>query len=177
MNQNMYHSWVDDSFVILGCSQRKRPTSRALPAIDRYDGPLFRVFRNRTRQIADKPHACILSGKFGLIRASFPIPRYDRRLEGADHEALAKQVENELKRILDEIQPERVFVSVGRRYWPLIEEPLTREVAPARLVVASGGIGGRSSQLAHWLRSDASEVGVAPDRPLGEAVLLGTTVR
>ena len=87
-------------------------------------------------------------------------------------------MKGELKRVLNQIQPERVFVSVGRQYWPLIEKPLAREVAPGRLVIATGGIGGRASQLAHWLRPYAGDADrTAPGRALGEAVLLGTTVR
>lgn len=170
---------MGESFVILGCSERKARTSRAIAAIDRYDGPLFRVFRKRAREITDKPpDACILSGKFGLIRGSFPVPRYDRQVSRCDFAALGNQVEGELKRILHEIQPERVFVSVGHRYWPLIEEPIAREVAPGRLFVATGGIGGRASQLAQWLRPNVGEVGgIGPERGCGEAVLLGTTVR
>lgn len=37
------------SLVILECSQRKQRTSRLIPAIERYDGPLFRVFRKHAR--------------------------------------------------------------------------------------------------------------------------------
>jgi hypothetical protein len=80
--------------------------------------------------------------------------------------------------MLEKVQPERLFVSVGGQYWPLLDDSLAREVAPSRLVVATGGIGGRASQLAHWLRRDAGEIGgIGPQRSTGEAVLLGTTVR
>jgi len=33
----------DSRLLILSCSQRKRPDSGLLPAIERYDGPVFRV--------------------------------------------------------------------------------------------------------------------------------------
>jgi hypothetical protein len=167
------------SLVILGCSRRKRRTSRLGPAIDRYDGPVFRVLRKHAREALDSPaHACILSGRFGLIRGDFSIPRYERQLQRADHVALRRQVEGQLNRILDELQPERLFVSVGCRYWPLLEKPLARAVSPARVVIATGGIGGRASHLAHWLRADeqaATKPISSPTR--GVAVLLGTTVR
>jgi uncharacterized protein DUF6884 len=167
------------SLVILGCSRRKNQTSRMLPAIDRYDGPIFRVLRKHTREVPENSaDACILSGRFGLIPGAYSIPPYDHPLAHTDHPALRMRVEGQLKRTLDEIQPERLFVSVGCRYWPLLQEPLAREVAPARLVVATGGIGGRASQLAHWLRleeGEASDNTSAYAR--GEAVLLGTIVR
>ena len=51
-------------------------------------------------------------------------------------------------------------------------------MAPARLAVATGGIGGRASQLAHWLRLGETERDdTISEHPCGEATLLGTTVR
>jgi hypothetical protein len=170
---------VSSSLVILGCSQRKKRTSRLIAAIDRYDGPAFQVLRKHTREAPETPlDTCILSGRFGLIPGELLIPRYDRRLANTDHSALRAQVERQLKITLDDLQPERLFVSVGSQYWPLLEEPLSREVPPARLVVAAGGIGGRASQLAHWLRLGKGEADEStPEQVPGEAVLLGTTVR
>jgi hypothetical protein len=87
-------------------------------------------------------------------------------------------VEKQLKRALDKIQPKRLFVSVGSRYWPLLEEPLVRDVPPTSLALATGGIGGRASQLAHWLRLEETELDedISEDA-CGEVTLLGTTVR
>jgi hypothetical protein len=174
-----YDNEVLSSLVILGCSQRKRLTSHLLPAIDRYDGPVFRVLRKHTRDVPeDSIDACVLSGRFGLIPGKFLVPRYDLRIAGGDHATLRLQVEKQLKRTLHKIQPERLFVSVGSQYWPLIQETLTREVPPARIEVATGGIGGRASQLAHWLRSgEGKGDDITSDRAFGEAVLLGTSVR
>jgi hypothetical protein len=175
----VYDTRVSTSLVILGCGQRKRRTSRLLPAIDRYDGPAFRVLRKHTREAPqNQADACILSGRFGLIPGTLPIPFYDHPLVHIDYPTLRAQVEEQLKRTLDETQPERVFVSVGSHYWPLLEDLLTRDVAPAGLVVATGGIGGRASQLAYWLRLGKSERNdTIADHARGEATLLGTTVR
>jgi len=167
------------SLVIIGCSQRKRQTSRLLPAIDRYDGPVFRVLRKHAREAGDDAaDVRVLSGRFGLIAGRSLIPRYDRRLSSVNEETLFCRVEKQLKRALDQIQPERLFVSVGRRYWPLLEEPLAREIAASKLVVAHGGIGGRASQLSYWLRlSGPSSPQInRPDNP-GRAFLLGETVK
>jgi hypothetical protein len=148
-----------------------------LPAIDRYDGPTFRVLRKYTREAPEnQADACILSGWFGLIPGALPIPFYDHPLAYTDYSALRAQVEEQLKRTLDETQPERLFVSVGSRYWTLLEEPLARGVPPARLAVATGGIGGRASQLAYWLRSGECREAIS-ECTHGEATLLGTTVR
>jgi uncharacterized protein DUF6884 len=171
-------STLERSLVILGCTQRKKRTSRLLPAIDRYDGPAFRVLRKHARdEPKQSPDACILSGRFGLISGDFLIPRYDRDIGRDVSTALRTLIDKQLKQILDKIQPARLFVSVGSRYWPLIEEPLAREIPMAKLAVASGGIGGRASQLAHWLRSDERGLVTTKESVRGEAVLLGTTVR
>jgi hypothetical protein len=167
------------SLAILGCSQRKTGTARPIPAIDRYDGPVFRVFRKHAREapqtVAD---ACVLSALFGLIPGNLLIPRYDHRITGTNNPVLRLRVKKQLKQALDEMQPERLFVSVGSGYWPLLEESLAQEVTPANLVVATGSIGGRASQLAHWLLStEAKPAEPTAARIRGEAVLLGTTVR
>jgi hypothetical protein len=167
------------SLVILGCSERKKRTSCPIRAIDRYDGPIFHVLRKHIRETPTKPpDARILSGRFGLITGEFLVPRYDCLLENRDLVKLGARVEMQLKQTLDDIQPGRVFVSVGRRYWQLIGNTLLREVPADRILVAAGGIGGRASQLAHWLRPDEIEAECTiPKPPLGEAILLGTIVR
>jgi hypothetical protein len=169
---------VSTSLVILGCGQRKRQTSHLLPAIDRYDGPVFRVLRKHAREVPENATGtCILSARFGLIPGTLPIPPYDHLLTHNDCSALRTRVDTQLKRTFQEIQPQRVFVSVGLRYWSLLEGPLTREVHRANLVVANGGIGGRASQLAHWLRPGQSCNDAISEIKCGEATLLGTTVR
>jgi hypothetical protein len=37
--------------LILACSRRKRPDEGLLPAIERYDGPAFRVLRHFLREM------------------------------------------------------------------------------------------------------------------------------
>jgi len=168
-----------ESLVILGCSQRKVQTPGPMAAIERYDGPAFRVFRRHRHALpGGEPAALVLSALFGLIPGDFPIPVYDRQLKRIDLADLRTIVEAQLKDKLAELAPRRIFVSVGRRYWSLLEQSLTRETDIHRICVASGGIGGRTSQLAHWLRNEgppASSHGKMQFR--GEAFLLGTVVR
>jgi hypothetical protein len=167
------------SLAILGCSQRKKETSRLLTAIERYDGPIFRVLRKHARDSPEKtPDTYILSARFGLISGEMLIPRYNRRLTQAEYSRLSSLVDEQLKLTLDRHQPEQLFVSVGSSYWPLLEEALAREINPEKLIVATGGIGGRASQLARWLKSGSQEKGESKQvRAPGEATLLGTTIR
>ena len=62
--------------LILACSRRKRLDEGLLPAIDRYDGPAFRVLRRFLRERpAGAPDVLILSAKHGLIAHDLPIAR------------------------------------------------------------------------------------------------------
>lgn len=170
---------MSTSLVILGCSQRKRQTSRVLPAVERYDGPIFRVLRKHSREAPETAaDACILSARFGLIRGKTRIPRYDVQVSSIDPARLRQRIKRQLARALGEIRPKRLFVSVGNHYWPLLREALEYEVAPGKVVVATGGIGGRASQLSRWLSPTKAQSNVAKlPRSTGKAVLLGTALR
>ena len=69
--------------LILSCSQKKRSSPGSIPALERYDGPAFRVMNKFIRVCspeAQLPDTYILSAKFGLISADKPIPHYDHRM-------------------------------------------------------------------------------------------------
>lgn len=167
---------MSTSLVILGCSQRKRQTSRILPAIDRYNGPVFGVLRKHTRETPDNPAAvCVLSARFGLIRGERKIPRYNLQLSGRGVVDLRQRVKKQLERTLKTIKPKRLFVSVGAQYWPLLSEGLQHKLNTRNVVVATGGIGGRASQLSRWLGSKRNSNRTLP-KQTGTATLLGTTV-
>jgi hypothetical protein len=73
-----------DRLLILACSQRKRPDAELLPALERYDGPAFRVLRRFLRSRApDPPDVLILSAEHGLIPRDLPIAAYDRKMTPA----------------------------------------------------------------------------------------------
>jgi hypothetical protein len=73
-----------DRLLILACSQRKRPDAELLPALERYDGPAFRVLRRFLRSRApDPPEVLILSAEHGLIPRDLPIAAYDRKMTPA----------------------------------------------------------------------------------------------
>src|SRR5947209_2723394 len=79
--------------LIVACSQRKNPAQGQLPAIDRYDGPVFRVIRKYLREGAgDAPIVLILSAKYGLITSDLEIPDYNCRLSAASAARLRSRV-------------------------------------------------------------------------------------
>lgn len=166
-------------FLILGCSKRKKQTTRLLPAVDRYDGPLFQILR---RHLHEEPQlraaTFILSAKFGLIPADFMIPRYDCRLSIANKPVIHGKITNQLTGALEQIQPDSIFVSIGADYWQLLDEALLQEIGTDNVTVATGSIGGRASQFANWLRTLKKEIQTEPVKQIcGEATLRGTSVR
>ncbi len=159
-----------DFLVILGCSQRKRQTSRLIPAIERYDGPMFKVYRKHADERGDLV-LFVLSARFGLIPGHRLIPRYERRLRASDRDDAQADVERDLQAVVDELRPSRLFASVGKSYWPLVRRPLDRRALGDKLTIASGSIGRRASQLVQWLQlvshENLSLTDVPSSRPNG----------
>src|SRR5882672_5914224 len=68
-----------DRALVLACSQRKNPHASLMPAIDRYDGPAFRVLHRYLREKEDRHlKVYILSGavteSFETIPLQSPKP-------------------------------------------------------------------------------------------------------
>jgi len=93
----------DHRLLILSCSQRKRPDRGLLPALERYDGPVFRMLRKFLRSCSveeSHPKVYILSVQFGLIPAHQPISHYDCRMTPQQASIFRLQVLDQLRHIL-----------------------------------------------------------------------------
>src|SRR2546430_68654 len=68
--------------LLLSCSQRKLGTPGKILALQRYDGPAFRVVRRYLRESEDPAlHICVLSAEHGLIASGERIADYDRKMD------------------------------------------------------------------------------------------------
>ena len=65
--------------LILACSATKRNDPRYMPAIDRYDGPLWRTLRTVDPR-REKAQVAFLSAHLGFRAADMPIEIYDARM-------------------------------------------------------------------------------------------------
>lgn len=65
--------------LIFACSARKRAGSRYMPAIERYDGPLWQTLRHADPDGTKARIAC-LSAHYGFRDARTPIEAYDKRM-------------------------------------------------------------------------------------------------
>lgn len=139
----------DGTILILSCSSAKcRKPSAPLPAIKRYDGVLFKVFRKAQREgRANRVHLAILSARFGLIGEHTKIPFYDQKMTKPRAAALAATVRYNLRKILAVRKFDRILINLGRDYSPLISEMPELKNA----LWASGSIGKRAATLKAWL--------------------------
>lgn len=68
--------------LILACSATKRSRPGWIPAIDRYDGPVWQTLRAIGPDRPDTKIA-VLSARYGFIDSRSPIENYDTRLTAA----------------------------------------------------------------------------------------------
>jgi hypothetical protein len=117
--------------LILSCSQRKRTDEGLLPAVERYDGPAFRVLRRFLRERpAEAPNVLILSAEHGLIPHDYPIAAYDREMTPTRARELRPLVLAEFDRIFGIQMHQNILVFAGRHYLAALgtddTSPITR---------------------------------------------------
>jgi hypothetical protein len=138
--------------LVLACSARKRKDAGHLPALDRYDGPAFRVLRAYLAHAGDPPDVLVLSARYGLISAGHEIPDYDHRLSAEAADALRPDVLRALGDALAGGAYAEVAFCLGRDYHRAVAGH--EEVVPARTTVSliAGDQGTRLRNLRAWLR-------------------------
>ena len=139
--------------LIVACSQAKRPDARHMEAIERYDGPTFRLLRKaRGIGLLADVRVMILSAKYGLIPEYWMIGDYDQRMTPARAAELAGPTSVQLWRWVGQNDCFDVFVNVGRGYAPALagfdEWCLQHGIIHT---AAAGGIGERLAQTRAWL--------------------------
>lgn len=137
------------SLIIIACSATKRSDSALMPAIERYDGPAFRVLRRALREragLAQRLTVLILSAECGLIGSARPIPHYNRRMTRARAAELAPAVAAGVYGPWTAI-----YVAVGQAYRAALPPPPW----PTTTDAGHGGIGERLHQLKEWLWTTA----------------------
>ena len=140
--------------VILSCSQRKVQSKFLMPAMDRYDGPAYKVVRKFLRSVPDARlyhHFLILSAEFGLISDDLLISYYDRRMTVERAKELHEETLSDLLVILRSGLYSAVFVCMGKTYRRAVEGIDT--FFPG-IQYSHGGIGMQISQLRKFLYNE-----------------------
>ena len=145
--------------LILSCSQKKRSNPGSIPALERYDGPAFRVMNKFIRVCSSEaqlPDIYILSAKFGLISADKPIPYYDRRMTSQLIEKLQQPTLSELKQILNRKQYQEFFISMGKDYLRVLDGYTSLTSTNLNVTVSQGSMGCKLAELRSWLHKNVS---------------------
>jgi hypothetical protein len=136
--------------LILACSERKIPACVPRPALQRYDGPAFRVLRRYLREgPASSLAIYILSAEYGLIESEGSIADYDRQMTARRANELRPATIARLQTILQQGRFREVFVCAGRTY-RIALAGIDQCGTPVRW--ATQGLGGRLTELRDWLR-------------------------
>ena len=139
--------------LILSCSQRKHEAQEPLPAIERYNGPLFFVLRRFLRECprqARQLDVYILSAAYGLIPGDFPTAWYDQKINASRVAELQSQVNTTFSDIQRDNYASMCFV-LGRTYLKAFESAQNLVPTHTEPVVVHGTMGKRQVQLKKWL--------------------------
>lgn len=149
--------------LIIGCSEAKLDTPGELPAIERYDGPPFRVLRRflKNGSLGDSLSELavfVLSAEFGLISGEQLIPVYDRRMTSHRAEELRSDVLEVFKCEVANQKYGELFLSMGKTYLLALAGYETL-LSPAMKVSVSDVTAGRKlTELKFWLTGEDSTV-------------------
>lgn len=141
-----------NQLLILSCSHRKRTEPDLLPAIERYDGPAFRIVRRfLAQQPLQKPDIYILSAKFGLISANQMVPCYEQRMTLQRSRELQPLVIAEFRSITSTRTYQNLCICLGRDYIQAIDG--YSKLLPSGLATQTitGSPGKQSALLYDWL--------------------------
>lgn len=149
--------------LILSCSERKRSDPQLLPAIERYDGPMFRVLRRFMKQAssADTPSIYILSSEYGLIAQNELIADYNRRMTLQRAQELQPCATARLQQVLRakrhrNLPQHGMFICLGRDYLRALNGATSLANPSEVIKVADGSLGKRLAALHDWLYAGSS---------------------
>jgi hypothetical protein len=138
--------------LILSCSRRKQSDDTPLAAIDRYDGPAFRVLRRYLRSSPQQPpKVFILSAEYGLMPHNRRIPFYDRLMTPERARSLRPALQSMLQEILASGEFSQLLISAGKVYIDLLAAAIADAKMPSDVRILGGSQGRKLTELRAWL--------------------------
>jgi hypothetical protein len=135
--------------LLLSCSQRKLNTPGKLAALQRYDGPAFKVVRRYLREIGDAQlTVCVLSAKYGVIGQHERIANYNLKMDRPRALELRDSSLAAVVSLLRQQRYQELFVCMSRTYLAALRgiEDLHPDVS-----FAAPGQGRKLAHLKAWL--------------------------
>lgn len=167
--------------LILKCSAAKAGGPAPAPAVDRYDGPLWRVLRSYRRAqpiFAADLDIYGLSAEYGLIPGDTPIPPYDRTMSPERADALRPQVLEAFRDLMGGGY-DQLCLGVSDRYLRAMAGWEGLVPAHTAVTITDGAMGAKLGQLRAWLEGRGWAPAARPahiaaaTEPRGEVVLAG----
>lgn len=158
---------MNKHLVVLGCSAAKTDAAGAVPAINLYDGPAFRVLRAFLRDYRwpDELSIAVLSAKYGLIGGVAHIATYNRRMTPRRAAQLNPGVTAKLKEFGS--THSRIELVMGQDYLASIDFEVHTQRQRERYHFADGPIGMKLNYLRTVLRGLPLRASHVP-RDIGE---------
>lgn len=141
--------------LIVSCSQSKKTDKADLPAIQRYNGPNFKLLRRYLNQNNENLRVYILSAKFGLIEHKTSIPYYDQKLRLGEAEDLRQSVIKQ-KVFSTNFDEKSFFINLGKDYLQVLAPIFEGAVKNPNITFASGSSGKRLAEMYDWLYGEKS---------------------
>jgi len=138
--------------LIVSCSKQKTPVYGKRPAIQVYDGPIYRALRKRLNCLdLSLVDICIISAKYGLITAGSTIEHYDCKMTAERAVELRDVVLSEIIKMIQSRSYKEILVNLGSVYRVTIDGIEKYVPSGTQLTFTSGGIGQKTSQTISWL--------------------------
>ncbi|MFA4934281.1 MAG: peroxide stress protein YaaA [Candidatus Methanoperedens sp.] len=142
-----------NDLLILSCSQTKIKSKDLLPAIERYDGPSYKVLRKimNSSNYNNSLDIAIISAKYGLLQPYEKIEDYDLKMNKDIAESLNNEVAEELRKQISNNKYENIFINIGSDYTLAVDGFNKKLPRNTKILYAKGKIGERLSQMKKWL--------------------------
>ena len=166
--------------LIINCSKSKYSDVENLPAIERYNGVVFRVVRKFLRQqTSDHLDIFILSAKFGLISSHELIPNYDQKMDKKRSQEIQSSVNAKFCELLQTGVYNRCLLCMSQDYLHIFNEYEENIPKNLTITIATGTIGKKLSILHQWLYGQTPEYLHTPKENTvkGKATLKGIEVK
>lgn len=153
----MVHSMIEQGFddslkkklLLISCSASKR-NLRNKPAIEVYDGPVYRILRKYKPPNID---VLILSAKYGLIDSHKSISNYEMKMTKEIAQQIKEPTTRKLTNVLNTHNYHDIHVNLGKTYQLAIDFS-ELQLKNYNVYFNTGTIGFRLHNLKTWIASE-----------------------